>query len=113
MVHVSFSRTINNREIILVFIDKEWSEFRKCKKKNMYSITNTFQTIIINVHKMVHVSFSRTINNREIILVFIDLKDFWSEFRKCKKRICIQLQIFFDNNQCIQNGPRILFSCNQ
>ena len=74
MTNVSSSRAINNREIILVFIDKDfWSKFKKAT--NTYSITNIFQ-IIINVHKMVNVFFSRAINNREIILVFID-KDFW------------------------------------
>ena len=70
MVHVSFSRAINNREIILVFIDLKdfWNEFRKSKKTDTYSITNTFQTIITRCTQN-GPRIPRAINNREIILV--------------------------------------------
>ena len=70
------------------------------------------------MYKMAHVSFSRAINNREIILVFID-KGFLFLLERIQKIKILKNEYVFDykyfsndNNQCTQNGPRILFSCN-
>lgn len=74
MAHVSSSRVINNREIILDFIDKDFL-FLLERVQKIKILKNEYFTIIINVHKMAHVSFSCTINNRDVISCFID-KDF-------------------------------------